>query len=71
MDDDGLAAMFREFTQSKVGSMHNFSEFNSLSCQIDDGKYVIFQKSVLFEHGIRRLTFLVAQKVRDFFTFST
>uniref|UniRef100_A0A3P9IV22 acetyl-CoA carboxylase n=1 Tax=Oryzias latipes TaxID=8090 RepID=A0A3P9IV22_ORYLA len=39
MDDDGLAAMFREFTQSK--------------------------KSVLFEHGIRRLTFLVAQKVRE------
>uniref|UniRef100_A0A3B4B461 Uncharacterized protein n=1 Tax=Periophthalmus magnuspinnatus TaxID=409849 RepID=A0A3B4B461_9GOBI len=37
IDDDGLAAMFREFTQSK--------------------------KSLLFEHGIRRLTFLVAQKV--------
>ncbi|KAM6049503.1 acetyl-CoA carboxylase 1 isoform 1-T2 [Chlamydotis macqueenii] len=36
VDDDGLAAMFREFTQSK--------------------------KSVLIEHGIRRLTFLVAQK---------
>ncbi|RVE63621.1 hypothetical protein OJAV_G00138120 [Oryzias javanicus] len=36
MDDDGLAAMFREFTQTK--------------------------KSLLFEHGIRRLTFLVAQK---------
>ncbi|XP_019714440.1 acetyl-CoA carboxylase 1 isoform X1 [Hippocampus comes] len=36
MDDDGLAAMFRDFTQSK--------------------------KSLLFEHGIRRLTFLVAQK---------
>lgn len=35
-DDDGLAAMFHEFTQSK--------------------------KSLLFEHGIRRLTFLVAQK---------
>uniref|UniRef100_A0A8C7KEZ3 acetyl-CoA carboxylase n=1 Tax=Oncorhynchus kisutch TaxID=8019 RepID=A0A8C7KEZ3_ONCKI len=38
IDDDGLAAMFREFTQS--------------------------EKSLLFEHGIRRLTFLVAQKVR-------
>uniref|UniRef100_A0A8C4HHW9 acetyl-CoA carboxylase n=1 Tax=Dicentrarchus labrax TaxID=13489 RepID=A0A8C4HHW9_DICLA len=38
IDDDGLAASFREFTQSK--------------------------KSLLFEHGIRRLTFLVAQKVR-------
>uniref|UniRef100_A0A8C3N0R0 Uncharacterized protein n=1 Tax=Geospiza parvula TaxID=87175 RepID=A0A8C3N0R0_GEOPR len=37
VDDDGLAAMFREFTQSK--------------------------KSVLIEHGIRRLTFLVAQKL--------
>ncbi|KAK7925056.1 hypothetical protein WMY93_007366 [Mugilogobius chulae] len=37
IDDDGLAAMFREFTQSK--------------------------KSLLIEHGIRRLTFLVAQKV--------
>uniref|UniRef100_A0A3Q3ABR9 acetyl-CoA carboxylase n=1 Tax=Kryptolebias marmoratus TaxID=37003 RepID=A0A3Q3ABR9_KRYMA len=37
IDDDGLAKMFREFTQSK--------------------------KSLLFEHGIRRLTFLVAQKV--------
>ncbi|CAB1316204.1 unnamed protein product, partial [Coregonus sp. 'balchen'] len=36
IDDDGLAAMFREFTQTK--------------------------KSLLFEHGIRRLTFLVAQK---------
>uniref|UniRef100_A0A673MAX3 acetyl-CoA carboxylase n=1 Tax=Sinocyclocheilus rhinocerous TaxID=307959 RepID=A0A673MAX3_9TELE len=36
IDDDGLAAMFREFTQSK--------------------------KSLLFEHGIRRLTFLAAQK---------
>ncbi|KAI4875743.1 hypothetical protein NFI96_024258 [Prochilodus magdalenae] len=36
IDDDGLASMFREFTQSK--------------------------KSLLFEHGIRRLTFLVAQK---------
>ncbi|XP_059573388.1 acetyl-CoA carboxylase 1 isoform X3 [Alligator mississippiensis] len=36
IDDDGLAAMFREFTQSK--------------------------KSILIEHGIRRLTFLVAQK---------
>ncbi|KAJ7406783.1 Acetyl-CoA carboxylase [Willisornis vidua] len=36
VDDDTLAAMFREFTQSK--------------------------KSVLIDHGIRRLTFLVAQK---------
>uniref|UniRef100_A0AAY4EBB1 acetyl-CoA carboxylase n=1 Tax=Denticeps clupeoides TaxID=299321 RepID=A0AAY4EBB1_9TELE len=36
IDDDGLAAMFRDFIQSK--------------------------KSLLFEHGIRRLTFLVAQK---------
>ncbi|KAL0994179.1 hypothetical protein UPYG_G00118810 [Umbra pygmaea] len=36
IDDDGLAAMFREFTQSK--------------------------RTLLFEHGIRRLTFLVAQK---------
>ncbi|XP_031712887.1 acetyl-CoA carboxylase 1 isoform X3 [Anarrhichthys ocellatus] len=36
IDDDGLAAVFREFTHSK--------------------------KSMLFEHGIRRLTFLVAQK---------
>ncbi|KAJ3588849.1 hypothetical protein NHX12_009703, partial [Muraenolepis orangiensis] len=36
IEDDGLASMFREFTQSK--------------------------KSLLFEHGIRRLTFLVAQK---------
>ncbi|XP_043387180.1 acetyl-CoA carboxylase 1 isoform X2 [Chelonia mydas] len=36
IDDDGLAAMFRNFTQSK--------------------------KSVLIDHGIRRLTFLVAQK---------
>ncbi|XP_046694451.1 acetyl-CoA carboxylase 1 isoform X1 [Silurus meridionalis] len=36
IDDEGLAAIFREFTQSK--------------------------KSMLFEHGIRRLTFLVAQK---------
>ncbi|NWX44118.1 ACAC carboxylase, partial [Steatornis caripensis] len=45
VDDDGLAAMFREFTQSK--------------------------KSVLIEHGIRRLTFLVAQKREfpKFFTF--
>uniref|UniRef100_A0A671V4E8 acetyl-CoA carboxylase n=1 Tax=Sparus aurata TaxID=8175 RepID=A0A671V4E8_SPAAU len=36
IEDDGLAANFREFTQSN--------------------------KSLLFEHGIRRLTFLVAQK---------
>ncbi|OCT94491.1 hypothetical protein XELAEV_18012163mg [Xenopus laevis] len=36
IDDDGLAAMFRNFTQSK--------------------------KAVLMDHGIRRLTFLVAQK---------
>uniref|UniRef100_A0A673M479 acetyl-CoA carboxylase n=1 Tax=Sinocyclocheilus rhinocerous TaxID=307959 RepID=A0A673M479_9TELE len=45
IDDDGLAAMFREFTQSK--------------------------KSLLFEHGIRRLTFLAAQKREfpKFFTF--
>ncbi|XP_053864098.1 acetyl-CoA carboxylase 1 isoform X4 [Malaclemys terrapin pileata] len=45
IDDDGLAAMFREFTQSK--------------------------KSVLIDHGIRRLTFLVAQKREfpKFFTF--
>ncbi|XP_071191760.1 acetyl-CoA carboxylase isoform X3 [Salvelinus alpinus] len=45
IDDDGLAAMFREFTQS--------------------------EKSLLFEHGIRRLTFLVAQKREfpKFFTF--
>ncbi|XP_072302602.1 acetyl-CoA carboxylase 1 isoform X3 [Eucyclogobius newberryi] len=45
IDDDGLAAMFREFTHSK--------------------------KSLLFEHGIRRLTFLVAQKREfpKFFTF--
>ncbi|NXE06549.1 ACAC carboxylase, partial [Lophotis ruficrista] len=45
VDDDGLAAMFREFTQSK--------------------------KAVLIEHGIRRLTFLVAQKREfpKFFTF--
>ncbi|KAG7265279.1 hypothetical protein CRUP_008184 [Coryphaenoides rupestris] len=45
IEDDGLAAMFREFTQSK--------------------------KSLLFEHGIRRLTFLVAQKREfpKFFTF--
>uniref|UniRef100_A0A674KH72 acetyl-CoA carboxylase n=1 Tax=Terrapene triunguis TaxID=2587831 RepID=A0A674KH72_9SAUR len=39
IDDDGLAAMFREFTQSK--------------------------KSVLIDHGIRRLTFLVAQKFEE------
>uniref|UniRef100_A0A4W5JZG9 acetyl-CoA carboxylase n=1 Tax=Hucho hucho TaxID=62062 RepID=A0A4W5JZG9_9TELE len=39
IDDDGLAAMFREFTQTK--------------------------KSLLFEHGIRRLTFLVAQKFEE------
>ncbi|XP_054857972.1 acetyl-CoA carboxylase 1 isoform X1 [Eublepharis macularius] len=45
IDDEGLAAMFREFTQSK--------------------------KSVLIDHGIRRLTFLVAQKREfpKFFTF--
>ncbi|XP_046694454.1 acetyl-CoA carboxylase 1 isoform X4 [Silurus meridionalis] len=45
IDDEGLAAIFREFTQSK--------------------------KSMLFEHGIRRLTFLVAQKREfpKFFTF--
>ncbi|XP_030077915.1 acetyl-CoA carboxylase 1 isoform X4 [Microcaecilia unicolor] len=45
IDDDGLAAMFRDFTQSK--------------------------KAVLIEHGIRRLTFLVAQKREfpKFFTF--
>uniref|UniRef100_A0A8C5FHV9 acetyl-CoA carboxylase n=1 Tax=Gadus morhua TaxID=8049 RepID=A0A8C5FHV9_GADMO len=45
IEDDGLAAMFREFTQSK--------------------------KLLLFEHGIRRLTFLVAQKREfpKFFTF--
>uniref|UniRef100_A0A8C9YX11 acetyl-CoA carboxylase n=1 Tax=Sander lucioperca TaxID=283035 RepID=A0A8C9YX11_SANLU len=45
IDDDGLAAIFREFTHSK--------------------------KSMLFEHGIRRLTFLVAQKREfpKFFTF--
>uniref|UniRef100_A0A3P8VUQ0 acetyl-CoA carboxylase n=1 Tax=Cynoglossus semilaevis TaxID=244447 RepID=A0A3P8VUQ0_CYNSE len=45
IDDDSLAAMFREFTLSK--------------------------KSLLFEHGIRRLTFLVAQKREfpKFFTF--
>ncbi|XP_017315370.1 acetyl-CoA carboxylase 1 isoform X4 [Ictalurus punctatus] len=45
IDDDSLASMFREFTQSK--------------------------KSMLFEHGIRRLTFLVAQKREfpKFFTF--
>nr|XP_060613003.1 acetyl-CoA carboxylase 1 isoform X2 [Anolis sagrei ordinatus] len=36
IDDEGLAAMFRDFTQSR--------------------------KSVLIDHGIRRLTFLVAQK---------
>ncbi|XP_061460825.1 acetyl-CoA carboxylase 1 isoform X3 [Rhineura floridana] len=36
IDDEGLAAMFREFTQMK--------------------------KSILIDHGIRRLTFLVAQK---------
>nr|XP_028563191.1 acetyl-CoA carboxylase 1 isoform X4 [Podarcis muralis] len=36
IDDEGLASMFREFTQTK--------------------------KSVLIDHGIRRLTFLVAQK---------
>ncbi|XP_064424983.1 acetyl-CoA carboxylase 1 isoform X2 [Latimeria chalumnae] len=45
INDEGLAAMFREFTQAK--------------------------KAVLFEHGIRRLTFLVAQKREfpKFFTF--
>ncbi|XP_075760884.1 acetyl-CoA carboxylase 1 isoform X4 [Pelodiscus sinensis] len=45
IDDDGLAATFRAFTQSK--------------------------KSVLIDHGIRRLTFLVAQKREfpKFFTF--
>ncbi|KAM9292310.1 acetyl-CoA carboxylase 1-like [Gastrophryne carolinensis] len=36
IEDDGLAAMFREFTQNK--------------------------KAILMDHGIRRLTFLVAQK---------
>uniref|UniRef100_A0A674KA49 acetyl-CoA carboxylase n=1 Tax=Terrapene triunguis TaxID=2587831 RepID=A0A674KA49_9SAUR len=39
IDDDGLAAMFREFTQSKV--------------------------NILIDHGIRRLTFLVAQKFEE------
>ncbi|KAG8122672.1 hypothetical protein E2320_018246, partial [Naja naja] len=45
IDDEGLAAMFREFTQGK--------------------------KAVLIDHGIRRLTFLVAQKREfpKFFTF--
>ncbi|XP_061460827.1 acetyl-CoA carboxylase 1 isoform X5 [Rhineura floridana] len=45
IDDEGLAAMFREFTQMK--------------------------KSILIDHGIRRLTFLVAQKREfpKFFTF--
>nr|XP_060613005.1 acetyl-CoA carboxylase 1 isoform X4 [Anolis sagrei ordinatus] len=45
IDDEGLAAMFRDFTQSR--------------------------KSVLIDHGIRRLTFLVAQKREfpKFFTF--
>ncbi|XP_056295787.1 acetyl-CoA carboxylase 1 isoform X3 [Pseudoliparis swirei] len=45
IDDDGLAAIFREFTHTK--------------------------KSMLFEHGIRRLTFLVAQEREfpKFFTF--
>uniref|UniRef100_A0A8C8SCH1 acetyl-CoA carboxylase n=1 Tax=Pelusios castaneus TaxID=367368 RepID=A0A8C8SCH1_9SAUR len=45
IDDDGLASMFKEFTQNK--------------------------KSVLIDHGIRRLTFLVAQKREfpKFFTF--
>nr|XP_028563190.1 acetyl-CoA carboxylase isoform X3 [Podarcis muralis] len=45
IDDEGLASMFREFTQTK--------------------------KSVLIDHGIRRLTFLVAQKREfpKFFTF--
>uniref|UniRef100_A0A670K1J3 acetyl-CoA carboxylase n=1 Tax=Podarcis muralis TaxID=64176 RepID=A0A670K1J3_PODMU len=39
IDDEGLASMFREFTQTK--------------------------KSVLIDHGIRRLTFLVAQKFEE------
>ncbi|XP_075445618.1 acetyl-CoA carboxylase 1 isoform X3 [Ascaphus truei] len=45
IDDEGLAAMFLEFTQTK--------------------------KAVLMDHGIRRLTFLVAQKREfpKFFTF--
>uniref|UniRef100_A0A803SRS7 Acetyl-CoA carboxylase alpha n=1 Tax=Anolis carolinensis TaxID=28377 RepID=A0A803SRS7_ANOCA len=39
IDDEGLAAMFRDFTQSR--------------------------KSILIDHGIRRLTFLVAQKFEE------
>ncbi|KAG9493211.1 hypothetical protein GDO78_001235 [Eleutherodactylus coqui] len=39
IDDDSLAAMFRDFTQNK--------------------------KAVLMDHGIRRLTFLVAQKFEE------
>lgn len=72
-DDDGLAASFREFTQSKVGlfnkapSPPDCSRINYLLSQILYSWHCTFsplQKALLFEHGIRRLTFLVAQKVR-------
>ena len=71
IEDDGLAAMFREFTQSKVSwsaSRRSSSSFapdtvSSPSLCPLLSLSLAQQKSLLIEHGIRRLTFLVAQKV--------
>lgn len=65
IDDDSLAASFREFTQSKVGFLPSLKR-EIIQREKCHSKYFSFsplQKSLLFEHGIRRLTFLVAQKV--------
>ncbi|KAJ6657884.1 hypothetical protein lerEdw1_001804 [Lerista edwardsae] len=69
IDDEGLAGMFREFTQSKDRILVN-DLWRRLK-QTVEMEFLQVLKSVLIDHGIRRLTFLVAQKREfpKFFTF--
>lgn len=76
-DDDALVTAFTAFAQSKVGPPCSF-KLRQIDPYEEPGIFsfviivlkmdwlielLILQKSVLFEFGIRRITFLVAQKV--------
>lgn len=69
-DDDALVTAFTEFAQSKVGFHPDLVDSDIVSVFMMELKILYFflvfilQKAVLFEYGIRRITFLIAQKVK-------
>lgn len=63
-DDDALVKAFTAFAQSKVRFCFsiNIFQINLFNLSAFDN----LQKDILFEYGIRRITFLVVQKVKHF-----